>query len=446
MEELTSEEKRTPHNLPARPQPFVDRDSEIQEVTRALLDPDIPIVTLVGTYGVGKTALALEVAHRLLEQGQFAGGICGLDCRRRDNTLEAIFRTIQTTFGLAPIPTARESVRRYLRANPCLLILDGYEAVAQDLEILAFLEGLPGPSKALLTGGVRTWILRSELVIELETLAREQLGEALATEDIIAIETVRQLVQRVVNELVARRGWELADPNVLVDETTKELSRSLSAAGQPLQEATRLNFIKRAVLQKYSRELYNACLEDGTPRQQQAYEELWRYLYHIAYYAIARHHLLSEEEQILSEEEQTERASDIVAEALLKIHTHLKDLRDPHDFLAWAQQIVLREAHGRYFRSVESRSRELAEEEEQWEQPTVVHEHYDHTDMYEQIMNAINQLNSRQRQVIVATFLEELSDNEIAQQMGLTKQNVYVLRHRALKRLRGLLEPLLREV
>ncbi len=144
MGDPTSGQRPIPNNLPARVQPFVDREEELQQVTQALFDPDIPIVTIAGMAGIGKTTLALEVAYRLLEQGQFVGGICWLNCRS-DNTLEAIQRTIQTTFGLALAPTAKDEVRRYLRTHPCLLILDGYNEAAQDMEILAFLDHLSKP-------------------------------------------------------------------------------------------------------------------------------------------------------------------------------------------------------------------------------------------------------------------------------------------------------------
>jgi tetratricopeptide (TPR) repeat protein len=143
--------KPIPHNLPPRDQLFVDREREIEQISQALLDPHIPIVTIAGLAGIGKTTLALEVAHRLLDQERFAGGICWVYCPASDNALDAILHTIQATFGLAPAPTLREGVRHYLRTSPCLLILDGYEVVSQDMEVLAFLERLPEPSKALLT-------------------------------------------------------------------------------------------------------------------------------------------------------------------------------------------------------------------------------------------------------------------------------------------------------
>jgi len=146
-----SREKSIPHNLPPRVQPCVNREREIEQVSQALLDPHIPIVTIAGLAGIGKTVVALEVAHRRLEQDQFAGGICWVYCQAGDNVLSAILHTVQVTFDLAPMPTLREGVRRYLRTNPCLLILDAYEVVSQDMEVLAFLEQSGGPSRVLLT-------------------------------------------------------------------------------------------------------------------------------------------------------------------------------------------------------------------------------------------------------------------------------------------------------
>lgn len=173
MDKPISEEKRIPHNLPARIQTFVDREKEIQQVTHALLDPYIPMVTVTGIGGIGKTALALEVTHRLLEQGQFAGGICWLDCQGSDKALDAFLRTIQATFGIAPVPTLHEEVRRYLRTYPCLLVLDGYETVAQDMGILAFLERLPDPSKALLASKESIRLHRGIWTLALEGLTTQ---------------------------------------------------------------------------------------------------------------------------------------------------------------------------------------------------------------------------------------------------------------------------------
>lgn len=55
------------------------------------------------------------------------------------------------------------------------------------------------------------------------------------------------------------------------------------------------------------------------------------------------------------------------------------------------------------------------------------------------MLDAIEQLRSKaQREIIIRTF-EELSDAQIAQQLGKSKQAVYNLRHRALARLKEIL-------
>ena len=54
--------------LPVQPTPFVGRRDEIESVAALLAVPDCRLVTLVGTGGIGKTRLSLEVAARLRQQ------------------------------------------------------------------------------------------------------------------------------------------------------------------------------------------------------------------------------------------------------------------------------------------------------------------------------------------------------------------------------------------
>ncbi len=149
------------NNLPPLPEPgFVGREKEVDEIVAALLDPDIPIVTLVGSGGIGKTALALAVAHRLRERGEFPGGIVWLNFAAIQS-LEKVWETIRETLGL-PGPQA---ARRHLRAQPTLLILDGLDETAQDMEMLAFLDRLPRPSKALVTSQEPVGLIGKELIV-----------------------------------------------------------------------------------------------------------------------------------------------------------------------------------------------------------------------------------------------------------------------------------------
>lgn len=66
---------------------------------------------------------------------------------------------------------------------------------------------------------------------------------------------------------------------------------------------------------------------------------------------------------------------------------------------------------------------------------------FERVEVQEWLLQAVAQLRSRpQQQVIVDTFFYELSDDEIAGRLGKTRQAVYNLRHRALRRLRQILE------
>ena len=56
------------HNLPYAAAPFVNRVSEIGEVTHRLHHADCRLLTLVGPGGIGKTRLAMRVAATCAEQ------------------------------------------------------------------------------------------------------------------------------------------------------------------------------------------------------------------------------------------------------------------------------------------------------------------------------------------------------------------------------------------
>ncbi len=62
----------TLHNLPRR-EDFIGRQKYIEEIVHALLESKAWIVSIDGIGGVGKSSLALEVAHRLKEQEVYTG-------------------------------------------------------------------------------------------------------------------------------------------------------------------------------------------------------------------------------------------------------------------------------------------------------------------------------------------------------------------------------------
>ncbi|MDO8689137.1 MAG: tetratricopeptide repeat protein, partial [Dehalococcoidia bacterium] len=155
-----------PNNLPPRPRPFVNREEELRQAIGALLDSQVPVVVLVGFAGIGKTSLALEIAHRLLDMGEFAGGIIWLPA----HNLQRIDDLTDTIGTALRVPIAE--VRSRLNSQRCLVILDGLDELSHqhELGVVHFLETLPIPSKALVTSRKRLEISSPATVIQVATL------------------------------------------------------------------------------------------------------------------------------------------------------------------------------------------------------------------------------------------------------------------------------------
>ncbi len=74
--------------------------------------------------------------------------------------------------------------------------------------------------------------------------------------------------------------------------------------------------------------LYRACGSHDAEQQTTGYQQLWEYLYRVAYQVVR------------DQEEAPDMAEDCTQKALIKIHDRLDDCRDPKAFKAWSRRIV----------------------------------------------------------------------------------------------------------
>jgi tetratricopeptide (TPR) repeat protein len=173
-----SEPKKIYHNLPQSDYgTFIGREKELAQVHR-LLRPHPHsrhyIVVIDGIGGIGKSALALEVAHRYLrdydrlpKEERFDAIIWtsakssvltaeGIAPRRQiTRTLDDIYTTISVTLEREDIIRARpveqnDLVTKALTQQHTLLIVDNLETV-DDERVNIFLRELPAPTKAIVT-------------------------------------------------------------------------------------------------------------------------------------------------------------------------------------------------------------------------------------------------------------------------------------------------------
>jgi tetratricopeptide (TPR) repeat protein len=154
-----------PNNLPPRSSPFVNRETEIQQAINALLDSQVSVAALVGIAGIGKTTLALEIAHRLLSRGDFTGGIIWLPARNLRSS-DDIIGIVETTLGVS-----RAEIRAWLNSHQCLVVLDGLDEIDKQHEstVERFLIELL-PSKVLVTSRKHLEVLSPTVVVEVGAL------------------------------------------------------------------------------------------------------------------------------------------------------------------------------------------------------------------------------------------------------------------------------------
>lgn len=149
--EITARPLAAPHhNLPCPPTPMLGRDVEQAAIAHLLQQPAIRLLTLVGTGGVGKTRLAVDVATQQL--AVFADGIFAVDLATLRDPAE-VASAIAQAIGIIEDNTklVLERVCGWLGERQTLLLLDNFEHLLHAASVVSTLLAACPRLKCLVT-------------------------------------------------------------------------------------------------------------------------------------------------------------------------------------------------------------------------------------------------------------------------------------------------------
>ena len=182
-------------SLPVAPTTLLGRDDDVQALGQWFADPSVRLITLTGPGGVGKTRLALEVAHAIAADGASRVVFVPLATIR---TPAFVAPAIAEALGLSNV-TAQDLPKRarMVCANQrTLLVLDNFEHVLDAAPLVAELLTSVASLRLLITSRALLHV-RGEREYALGPLALEASSEEASPADLARMPAVRLFVERV---------------------------------------------------------------------------------------------------------------------------------------------------------------------------------------------------------------------------------------------------------
>ncbi|MFL5776686.1 MAG: ATP-binding protein, partial [Chloroflexota bacterium] len=232
-----------PNNLPTETSAFVGRDAELQAIRERLDDDDVRLITLTGPGGTGKTRLAIRSAADQIDR--FTDGVYFVDLVIATDT-DAVLALTAAAIGIADTVdrSPLDELRRQLRAQQVLLVLDNFEQVTVAaptiVELLADCPGLK-----LLVTSRQALRVRGENVISVPPLSLPiaDAHRGTTANELNQFEAIQLFVERARG---VRSDFRLTDDNAAA---VAEICRRLDGLPLAIELATaRLNLFSPEAL------------------------------------------------------------------------------------------------------------------------------------------------------------------------------------------------------